>query len=203
MPSGAIAGPTSLRMAAAIALGRIAISVMVMSPPIDVPRNMARSILERGHHFHHVASVDRRPVIFRVGIALRLAAAANIRDDNPSAPSRDDRRDILEILRIAGQPVQADDRKPSPFARGRIVAGKEGSGRRVTSSAAHQMVGILPWIRNRGGRTRGPAPRASARSKLVAEAQEDLSRIAVEGRQHPFAAERGDKIAGRDSLAAN
>ncbi len=44
MPSGAIAGPTSLRMAAATALGRIAASVMVMSPPIDVPRNTARSM---------------------------------------------------------------------------------------------------------------------------------------------------------------
>ena len=37
-------GPTSLRMAAAIAFGRIAIRVMVMSPPIDVPRKTAHGI---------------------------------------------------------------------------------------------------------------------------------------------------------------
>ena len=58
MPSGAIAGPTSLRMAAATAFGRIAARVMVMIPPIDVPRKTACRNVERRHHLEHVAGVD-------------------------------------------------------------------------------------------------------------------------------------------------
>ena len=43
-PSAATSGPTSLRMAAAMALGFSAVSARVISPPMEVPRKTAFSI---------------------------------------------------------------------------------------------------------------------------------------------------------------
>jgi hypothetical protein len=56
----------------------------------------------------------------------RPAAAANVRNDHPPAACSEPWRNILEVFRVAGQPVQADDRQVRFPTDGRIVARVEG-----------------------------------------------------------------------------
>ena len=172
-----------------------------MSPPIDVPRKMARRNAERGHHFDHVAGVDPAAGSFSGWDRGPTGRGRERRGRSPVGPMPAMmRRNILEILRIAGQAVQADDRKPALFARGRIVAGEEGqavAGR----PASFGIVGAWSWLRSAGCRaSRRPA---LPRSELVADGEEDLPRIAVEGGQHAFAAERRDQACGQGRLGSD
>ena len=72
-----------------------------------------------------VGRIDLGMIMARVGIPGRQAPSAHVGGNHSPPGRRDPRRHVLEILRIAGQAVQADDGKALlPVAAG-IVAGEQ------------------------------------------------------------------------------
>ena len=107
-------------------------------PPIDVPRNRARGYVQLGKEADDVAGIDFGMIIGRLGIAVGLAAAAHVHGDDPPAGGGDRRRQILEIARVAGEAMQAEDGEAMLPVSAGIVAAQIATGRRASSSAARQ-----------------------------------------------------------------
>ena len=106
---------------------------MVMIPPIEVPTKTARRS-ELRHHLDRRRAHRFRLVVARVGIAVRLPAAAHVGDDDPPAPSAMIGAISSKSFELRVRPWRQMTGSPAAAPAG-IIAGIEATGRRATSIA--------------------------------------------------------------------